>query len=336
MEKVTQFQELWIWAEQRNGKLMRVSLELLSKGRELAEKLGVRLAAVLIGDQAEAMARELISYGADKIYLVEDARLKLYQSDVYANILEALIHSHSPGILLLGGTTIGMDLAPRVAAKVQTGLTAHCVDLTIEAVNGQPKLIGAVPGWGGNMMVQISWKDRYPQMATVKLGVLDKPVQDEGRKGEIIKMQPQVKDDDFKAKTVELVEEKIEGMPLEDADVVVAGGWGLNAAGGFKLIGELAGVLSASTAGTRPAIDAGWVPEEHMVGSSGKTISPKLFVSLGASGAMHFTTGFSKAKVVLAVDKNPQAPIFDVCDIGIVGDVGEIVPSLVKELSTAK
>jgi len=331
MKKVNEFDEIWVWAEQRNGKLMGVSLELLSKGKELAEKLNQNLAVVLIGDRVETMAEELIAYGAEKVYLIEDSRLELYQSDIYTNVMEKLIKSNNPGILLFGGTTIGMDFAPRIAARIQTGLTAHCIDLTVEGTDDDPELIGVLPGWGGNMMVKIGWRKIYPQMATVKPGVMEKPDKVDGRSGEIIKVKPDIKDEDFKARTIEVVEEKVEGIPLEDADIVVAAGWGMNSAGGFKIVEELAEVLSAVTAGTRPAVDAGWITEDKMIGSSGKTIGPKLFISLGASGAMHFTTGFSKAKAVLAIDKNPKAPIFDVCDIGIVCDAAEIIPFLIEE-----
>ena len=330
MKRVCDFGELWVWAEQRDGKLMSVSPELLGKGKELAGKLKQTVAAVLIGDAVAAMAEELIAYGADKVYLIKDPRLRLYQSDVYTNIMESLIISHTPGILLFGGTSIGMDFAPRIAARIKTGLTAHCVDLTVEEADGAPVLIGLLPGWGGNMMVKIGWKEIYPHMATVKPGVMERPKKDNSRSGEIVTVKPDINDEDFKARTTAIIEKQAEGIPFEEADVIVAGGWGLNAAGGFKMAEELAEVLGAQTAGTRPAVDAGWVPEERMIGSSGKTVAPELFVSIGASGAMHYTTGFSKARIVLAIDKNPKAPIFDACDIGIVCDSSEIVPLLIE------
>ncbi len=328
--------EVWVWAEQRSGRLMGVSLELLSKGLELSNELKVELATILIGDKVQDLAQELVAYGASKVYLIEDPRLKLYQSDVYARIIADLAEQHKPQILLLGGTAIGMDLAPRVAAKVKTGLTAHCVDLYIDKVNDNPCLVAAIPGFGGNVMVKIVCPQRRPQMATVKPGVIEKLARDETRAGQIIKVETEIKDEEFKSRTIEIVEHEPVGVPLEEVDVVVAGGWGLNSAGGFNLVEELAEVLNGAVAGTRPAVDAGWVSEEQMLGSSGKTISPKLIISIGASGQMHFTTGFLKSKVVMAINDNPRSPIFEVCDIGMVGDLRKIVPCLAEELKQTR
>jgi electron transfer flavoprotein alpha subunit len=328
--------EVWIWAEQRNGRLMGVSLELLGKGLQLSKELKAELATILIGDRVQNMAQELVNYGADKVYIVEDERLNLYQSDVYARIIAEMILEHHPEIFLLGGTAIGMDLAPRVAAKVKTGLTAHCVDLYIDKFDDKSCLFALVPGFGGNLMVKIVCPQQRPQMATVKPGVMEKSARDEGRKGEIIKVETKVEDDEFRSRTIELVEQEPVGIPLEEAEVVVAGGWGLNSAGGFKLVEELAEVLNGVVAGTRPAVDAGWISEERMLGSSGKTINPKLLISVGASGQMHFTTGFLKSKVILAINDNPKSPIFEACDIGIVGDLCKIVPCLVEEFKQIK
>lgn len=328
--------EVWVWAEQRNGRLMGVSLELLGKGAKLAGELKTELAAVLLGDGAQNLAQELIAYGAGKVYLIEDPRLKLYQSDVYARIIADLVKQQKPDIFLLGGTAIGMDLAPAVAAKLNTGLTAHCVDLNIEKVNDTHCLVAAVPGFGGKLMVKIVCPQRKPQMVTVKPGVMDKAARDDKRAGQIIEIAAEIKDDELRAQTIEMVEQKPVGVPLEDAEVAVAGGWGLKCAGGFKLVEDLARVLGGAVAGTRPAVDAGWVPEEQMLGSSGKTISPKLLISIGASGQMHFTTGFLRAKTILAIDNNPKSPIFEVCDIGLVGDLKKIIPCLVEELKQTK
>lgn len=323
---------VWVWAEVRKGRLMDASLELMNKGLQLSEGLGTGLDAVLIGEEVAGLAEALIAYGASQVYLVEDPRLAFYQSGVYARVLADLAGQHGPEILLLGATTIGMDLAPRVAAKLKTGLTAHCVDLYMEEVQGKPLLVAVVPGFGGNLMVKIVCPQMRPQMATVRQGVMEKPARDEARRGEIIQVAAAVRDEDLRAQTMEVVEEVPTGVPLEQADIVVAGGWGLQAAGGFQPVEELARVLGAAVAGTRPAVDKGWVAEERMIGQSGKTVSPKLFISLGASGAMHYTTGFLRSRVILAIDKNPKAPIFEVADIGIVGDLTKIVPCLVQEL----
>ncbi len=326
--------EVWVWAEQRNNRLMPVSLELLNKGHELSEKLDTHLAAVLIASQGEELAKELIAYGAKTVYLFEDPRLDLYQSGAYTKVMAELIKRYKPEILLLGATHLGLDLAARVAARVQTGLTAHCVDLQIEKVNDKLRLVGVVPGFGGNLMVKIVCPDKLPQMATVKPGVLEKPSRRGRHQGKVINAGAdiEIKDEDFGARTVEMVEKKLEGIPLEEADIVVAGGWGLCSAGSFKPVEDLAAILGGAVAGTRPAVDKGWVPAERMIGQSGKTISPTLFISIGASGAMHFTTGFLKSKVIMAINQDRKAPIFEVADIGLVGDLCEVTPCLIEEL----
>jgi len=323
--------EVWVIAEQRVGKLMNVSFELLGKGTELARQLKVGLAAVLLGDRVRALTRQLVCYGADRVYVGEDPRLRFYQSEVYADLVAKLVDTHKPGIVLIGATSIGRDLAPRIAAKLKTGLTAHCVELRIVNEDTEkPQLVQVVPGWGGNLMVNIACPVRRPQIATVSPGVMTKCDWEE-REGEIITLVVDVQQE-LRVETLEMVHEESTGAALEEAEVVVAGGWGLLSAGGFELVEELAKVLGGAVAGTRPAVDSGWIPEHRMVGQSGKTVSPKLFISVGASGAPQFTAGFLKAKVVLAIDQNPNAPIFDVADIGLVGDLCDILPCLVTEL----
>jgi electron transfer flavoprotein alpha subunit len=325
--------EIWVIGEQRLGRLEKVSLELLGKGTALSQRMGVALSAVLLGDEVEEIARELVFHGAEKIYLLEDARLRYYQSEAYARLLAGVIKEHEPQVVLIGATEIGKELAPKVAAKLRTGLTAHCIDLYVGDVDAAPHLIHVVPGWGGNLVMHIICPQKRPQMATVKPGVLSKAVRDENRKGKIIRVKPDIGDKDFnRIETVEMVEEPPKGKSLESADVVVCGGWGVNALGDFSKVQELADILGGAVAGTRPAMDKGWVDEARMIGQSGKTVSPGLFISLGAFGAMHYTTGFMGSKVVLAVDQNPQAPIFQMADIGIVGDLREILPCLIEEL----
>jgi electron transfer flavoprotein alpha subunit len=325
--------EIWVIGEQRLGRLEKVSLELLGKGTALSQRMGVALSAVLLGDEVEEIARELVFHGAEKIYLLEDARLRYYQSEAYARLLAGVIKEHEPQVVLIGATEIGKELAPKVAAKLRTGLTAHCIDLYVGDVDAAPHLIHVVPGWGGNLVMHIICPQKRPQMATVKPGVLSKAVRDENRKGKIIRVKPDIGDKDFnRIETVEMVEEPPKGKSLGSADVVVCGGWGVNALGDFSKVQELADILGGAVAGTRPAMDKGWVDEARMIGQSGKTVSPGLFISLGAFGAMHYTTGFMGSKVVLAVDQNPQAPIFQMADIGIVGDLREILPCLIEEL----
>ena len=325
--------EIWVIGEQRLGRLEEISLELLSKGMALSQKMGVALSVVLLGDDLGEASWELIFHGAEKVYLLEDARLRYYQSEAYARLLANIIKEHEPQVVLIGATEIGKELAPRVAAKLRTGLTANCIDLYVGEVDDNPHLIHVVPGWGGNLVMHIICPQKRPQMATVRPGVLPKGVRDENKKGKIIRVKPDVTDEDFgRIETLDMVEEPPKGKSLESADIVVCGGWGMNALGDFSKVQELADILGGVVAGTRPAVDKGWIEEGRMVGQSGKTVDPGLFVSLGASGAMHYTTGFMGSKVVLAVDQNPQAPIFQMADIGIVGDLRDVLPCLIEEL----
>jgi electron transfer flavoprotein alpha subunit len=324
--------DIVVWAEQRDNRLTEVSLEMLQKATELADTLKGAVSAILIGDCCRSLADKLIHYGAAKVYLIEDDRLGLYQSDVYAKVGSDILSEIAPEIVLIGGTSIGMDLAPRVAAKLKTGLTAHCVDLCVEKIEGKEQLVHVVPGWGGKMMVKIICPERRPQIVTVHPGVMEKGKPDPSRVGEVISLNPVIKDDDFKAKTLEIVTEEGEEGTLEGADIIVSGGFGLYSAGGFQLVEKLAEALHGEVAGTRPAFDQGWIPENRMIGQSGKAVSPRLLVSVGASGAMHYTTGFLKSNVIVAIDKNPNAPIFDVADLGIVGDLNKIVPCLIEEM----
>jgi len=322
--------EVWIWAEQLRGRLLPVSLELLGKGYELSQSLGGVLGAVIVGSEIEELCSELMDYACEKIYLAEDPRLSLYQGDLYTDLLSRLIDEDRPEIVLWGATTIGTELSARVAARLRIGLTAHCIDLYIEDIDGGPRLVQVVPGWSGNLALKIISRTT-PQMATVKPNLMTKPPQRKV-KGEIIPIAVEIKEKDLKAEAIEIVEEETEEMPLEKAEIVVSGGWGLNAVGGFAPVEEMATILGGAVAGTRPAFDKGWIPESRIVGISGKIVSPRLFISLGASGATQYTTGFARSRVILAVDQNPNAPIFEIADIGIVGNLQTILPLLIKEL----
>lgn len=322
--------EVWVWAEQRQGKLLDVSLELLGKGKELAQPLGSSLACVLIGDGIEKLAPELICYGADKVYVLEDARAQLYEPNLYARLLAGLAGRNEPTIFLIGATTLGGEISAAAGARLNTGVTAHCVDLYI---NKELRLIQVVP-WVDNTVMEIICR-RDPQIATVKPGVFLIPQRDENRDGEVIRITFDTESEDPRVRTVEVNEEKPSGVPLEKATVIVAGGWGLHSVGGFEPVKELAGILGAAVGGTRPAVDKEWIPQDSMIGQSGKTVRPELFISIGASGAMHYTTGFSRSKVVMAVDRNPKAPIFEMADVGIVGDLADILPCLIEEFRQA-
>lgn len=323
--------EIVVWAEQREKRLLPVSLELMAKAKELAASLGGGVSSVLMGFQCLDLAEELIHHGASRVYHVDDPLLDVYQSDLYPKILARLLSELSPQIVLIGGTTVGMDLAPRVAAKLRTGLTAHCVNLSMEDIDGKAQLVQVVPGWGGGLLVKIICPERRPQMATVRPGVMEMGSPDRSRRGEVVAVAAGVSERDLKARTLEFVRDVSEDRSIEEADIIVSGGFGLDSAGGFALIEELAQALGGEVAGTRPAYDRGFIPESRMIGQSGKTVRPRLFISVGASGAVHYTTGFSKSKVIVAVDKNPRAPIFETADLGIVGDLRKILPCLIEE-----
>jgi len=244
-----------------------------------------------------------------------------------------LIQSHHPEIVLWGATSLGQETAARVAAETGTGLTAHCIDLYIEKIKEKPQLVTVVAGWGGNLTLKIICPEERPQMATVKPGIFSPP-DPVKRSGEVISVEPEDEAPSFEI--VEVVEEQEETLPLEQAEVVVAAGWGLSTSGGFQAVEELAEILGGVVAGTRPALDAGWIPAERMIGQSGKTVAPQLLVTLGVSGAPQFATGVLNSRVIFAVDKNPQAPIFEMADIGIVGDLQDVLPLLINKLSVLK
>jgi electron transfer flavoprotein alpha subunit len=323
--------EVWVWAEQRQGKLLDVSLELLGKGKELAQSLNSNLASVLIGNGIEELAPELICYGADKVYVLEDHRARLYEPNFYARLLSDLVRSNEPEIILVGATALGGEISAAAGARLNTGVTAHCIDLYI---NKELMLIHVVP-WVENTVMEIICR-RNPQIATAKPGVFLMPQRDAEREGEIIRIPFETEVEEPRVRTIEVNEEKPSGVPLEEADIVISGGWGLQSAGGFEPVKTLAGILGAAVGGTRPAVDKEWIPQDSMIGQSGKTVRPELFISIGASGAMHYTTGFSRSKVVLAIDRNPEAPIFQMADVGIVGDLEDVLPCLIEEFRQAR
>jgi electron transfer flavoprotein alpha subunit len=323
--------EILVWAEQRDGQPASVALEILQKACELAGHLGARVSAVVIGQDCRESADGLIAHGAGRVFVVEDPRLGLYQAEACTKILCRLIGEIRPGIVLMGGTSVGADLAPAVAARLGTGLTAHCTDLHIEVIDGRDQLVMVVPGWRGNMMVKIFCPEKRPVMATIRPGVMERGRPDLSRKGEIVAVSADIDEEDFRARTLEMVTES-EESELEQAKIVVSGGFGFYEAGGVSLLEELARAIGGVAAGSRPACDAGWVPESRMIGQSGSTVSPDLFISIGASGAPHYTTGFAKSKLIVAIDRNPKAPVFDIADFGIAADLREILPALVEEL----
>lgn len=324
--------EVWVFAEQRKGKILEIGLELLGKGRELAGTLGTQLVAVLMGDGVEPETSRLIAHGADKVYLVEDRALNDYRNDVFAGVICDLVSAHRPEIFLFGATAVGKDLAPTVAGRLETGLTAHCVRLEIDP---EGRLVQSVPAYGG--LAQIVCPERRPQMATAGSGVMRKLAPDPARRGEVVKVTPRVTAGDGAIRLVDEVTRESRGAAqLESARVVVAGGMGIGSAAGWRLVEELAATLGGAVGATRPPVDEGWATEDVMIGQSGKTVRPDLYIGIGISGEMQHTVGIRDAKVTVAINRDPKAQIFQFVDFGIVGEYQEVLPVLLRRIRARK
>lgn len=322
------YKGVWIFGEQKNGEVSNVALELLGEGRKLADQLGVGLAAVLMGDKVEPAARKLISYGADEVYLVDAPSLIHFNDESYADIFVQLINKYKPEIVLIGATTYGRSIAPRVASRLNTGLTADCTRLEIDKENRL--LVQTRPAFGGNLMATIICPDHRPQMCTVRPKVMKPLEQDLSRNGEIIRPDI-VLPVDVKVKVVDEVTTLCEKVNLTEADIIVSGGRGLGDPKNFALIKELADVLGGAVGASRAVVDAGWIEYSHQVGQTGKTVSPKVYFACGISGAVQHLAGMSSSDTIIAINKNPEAPIFNIATFGIVGDVLEVLPALIAE-----
>jgi electron transfer flavoprotein alpha subunit len=328
------YKGVWIFAEQRQGKLMAIALELLGEGRKLADKLGVELTAVLLGDKIEGLCQELIQHGADNVILADHPELKNYTTDGYTKIIAELINDKKPEIVIIGATNIGRDLGPRIAARVNTGLTADCTKLDIDME--QRILLQTRPAFGGNIMATIITTRHRPQMSTVRPGVMKKGQLDTKRTGKIEKIQVDLKPEDIRIKIKEIVKSAKQLVNLTEAEIIVSGGRGLGNAEGFKLIKELADELGGVVGSSRAAVDAGWITQDHQVGQTGKTVRPKLYIACGISGAIQHLAGMQTAECIIAINKNETAPIFDVADYGITGDLYKVIPMLIDEVRKCK
>nr|WP_284707733.1 electron transfer flavoprotein subunit alpha/FixB family protein [Sporomusa sphaeroides] len=316
------------------GKLKNVSLELLGEGRKLADTMGQKLAGVLIGSKVEELAKEVFAAGAEIVYLVEAPELANYSTDGYTATFVNLINIYKPSVILLGATNDGRDLGPRVACRVGTGLTADCTDLGIDKATGL--VAWTRPAFGGNIMATILCPDHRPQMGTVRPSVFKRPEPDYRRTGEIIKVASKVKASDIRTKLLDIVRVCTASCNLEEAAVIVSGGRGLGKAENFCYIEELANVLGGSVGASRAAVDAGWKPHMHQVGQTGKTVGPKIYFACGISGAIQHLAGMSSSDIVIAINKDPEAPIFKMADYGIVGDLTEVLPILTEAFKKVK
>lgn len=327
---IKEYKDVWVFAEQRAGQLMPVVIELLGEGRKLADDIGCRLCSVLVGSKLEGLAQELVSYGAEVVYCYDDERLYQFTTDGYAKVICDAITAYKPEVMLYGATHIGRDLAPRIAAQANTGLTADCTKLEIDPETRC--IMQTRPAFGGNLMATIVCPNHRPQMSTVRPGVMDKAVQDTARKGEVVQCKVELADDAIRTKVLEVVKSAKEMVSLTEANVIVSGGRGLGSPEGFKMIKELADKLGGVVGSSRACVDAGWIEHAHQVGQTGTTVKPNLYIACGISGAIQHLAGMKESDIIVAINKDENAPIFETADYGIVGDVYEIVPMLIESL----
>lgn len=328
------YKGVWVFCEQKNGKLQSISKELLNEGRLLADRLGVELCGVLLGKDVGAEAEQVVKLGADKVYVGDNPAFEFFVDESYTKALISLIEEYKPEIFLIGASSLGRSLAPRVATKIRTGLTADCTSLDIN--DETRNLMQTRPAFGGNIMATILCSDYRPQMATVRHKVFKEAEPDESRKGEVIN-----KDFDetvFKSRTsvLDTVEEGGTTVNIAEADVIVAGGRGMGQPDNFALLKELAESLGGAVGASRAAVDSDWIDYAHQVGQTGKTVCPKVYIACGISGQIQHLIGMQSADVIIAINKDPDAPIFKVATYGIVGDVKEVVPTLIKKIKAIK
>ena len=322
-----------VFVEHEQGKIMKTSLEMLSKAFIIAKKMGVETVALVCGASLDKVAENLSKTGVNKVCAFENAELALYQPLVYARILTEWCKKEQPEVMWFSCSNIASDLASRVAAKLETGLTAHVIDVSLEEVKGKEVIIHSLPGWGGNFIVKIYCMEKRPQMATIRPGI-DEPAEIGSKvTAKVEKTSVTISASELKIKALEEVQSEKGTGGLEQAEVVVGAGWGLRSAGSLEPIYELAKVLKAEVGGTRPIVDFGWLKEDRMIGVSGKNVTPKLFISVGASGQPHYTTGFDKAEVIFNINNDAKSPLFSICDVGIVGDYKHILPELIAQIS---
>ncbi len=331
--EIKDYKGVWVFVEQRDSKLLDVGIELLGAGRILADKLGQELCAVVLGQGIAAQAKTLGGYGADVVYIAESPQLKVYNADAYAIALSDLAREHRPAIFLVGGTAIGMDLAPRVAAKLNTGLSAHAVQVDVDK---DGCMLAKVPSFGGAVMASIACPRHRPQMATIPAGIFVKPAVKAGKQARVETVKVALDPKKVRTRTVEVFREELKSKPIEQSDVIVAGGYGVGKEN-WKVVEDLAAVLGAGVGATRPACDEGWARlETQMIGQSGKTVRPKLYIGMGISGMVHHLIGIKDSKVIVAINRDEKAPIMSSADYAVVGDLKEIVPALIAELKKTK
>ncbi|MBU3104733.1 electron transfer flavoprotein subunit alpha/FixB family protein [Clostridium gasigenes] len=330
---IADYNGVWVFAEQRGGELQKVSLEILGEGRKIADKLGVKLTALLLGDNVKALIEDLGTHGADEVLVVESELLKNYTTDGYTKVICDLANERKPGILFIGATFIGRDLGPRVAARLSTGLTADCTGLDVEGEHGD--LLATRPAFGGNLMATIACPDHRPQMATIRPGVFTKLPKSEAEfVTEIVEVN--LVDSDIRTKIIEIVKENKDIVDIGEANIIVSGGRGVSTKENFELLDELAEVLGGTVAGSRAAIDNGWIDKAYQVGQTGKTVRPNIYIACGISGAIQHVAGMQDADMIIAINKDAGAPIMKIADYAIVGDVAKVLPEMISQAKAMK
>ena len=330
---IAEYNGVWVFAEQREGQLQKVSLELLGEGRKIADKLGVKLTALLLGNNIENLAETLAKHGADEVLVADDMRLEHYTTEAYTKVICDLASERKPGILFIGATFIGRDLGPRVAARLETGLTADCTSLDVEVADGA--LLATRPAFGGNLMATIACPDHRPQMATVRPGVFDR-VETDGSNCKVEKVEVNLKDSDIRTKVLETIKSVKDIVDISEAKTIVAGGRGMGSKENFALVEELAKALGGAVAGSRAAVEKGWIDNAYQVGQTGKTVKPSIYIACGISGAIQHVAGMQDSDMIIAINKDESAPIMQIADYAIVGDVKKVLPELINQIKEMK
>lgn len=325
---------VFVFVEQRDGELQKVGIELLGKANELAKDLGQEVVALLLGENVKDQAEVLFHHGADKVILVDHPMLKEYVTEPYAKAIYEINKKYEPEIILYGASAIGRDLAPRLAARIHTGLTADCTGLEIDEETKNLRMTR--PAFGGNLMATIICADFRPQMATVRPGVMSPMETDHTRKGELIEEKIEFTDADMNVTIREVAKSESKKKDITEANILVSGGRGIGGPEGFKLLQELADEFEGEVSTSRATVDAGWIEKDRQVGQTGKTVRPELYFAFGISGAIQHLAGMEESDLIIAINKNDTAPIFDVADLGIVGDLNAIVPKLIEEYQKEK
>lgn len=339
-----EYKGVYIFVEQVDGKVSNIAYELIGEGKNLAEKLNTEVTAVLIGSGVKGEAEKLGAYGADRVILVDDPELKDYRTEPYTHALSEVINKFKPEIVLIGATAIGRDLGPSTSARVETGLTADCTQLEIgnfpltvpagkEDTQKHNQLLMTRPAFGGNTIATIACPNNRPQMATVRPGVMQKRAKEDGRAFELVEFNPGFKPNDRYVDILEVVKKIGDTVDIMNAKILVSGGRGVGSAENFKILDELAEVLGGEVSCSRAVVDAGWKPQALQVGQTGKTVRPQIYFAIGISGAIQHLAGMEDSDLIIAINKDEDAPIFDVADIGLVGDLNQIVPAFTKQLS---